>query len=132
MKLFGKYSDREKKRLDGNWKTPRFLRSVLWGNLLLPRSEISRNYKVKAKKCMKKDLMKLVFVSFTRSVFLTFERCFNRQTQDAKLCLFGGKSGCVRLPFDISYPRANSLILKRANFFILKPSSHFFSFPNFS
>ena len=88
------------------WEIPRLLRSVFWGNLLLPRSEISRNYKVKAKKCMKKDLMKLVFVSFTRFVFLTFERCFKRQTQDAKLCLFGGKSRCVRLPFDICH-RAN-------------------------
>ena len=41
-----------------NWKIPRFLRSYFWGNLLLTRSEISRNRKVKAKKCMKKDLMK--------------------------------------------------------------------------
>ena len=47
-----------------------------WGTDIGPIEDINGpddySLKVKAKKCMKKDLMKLVFVSFTRSYFSNF------------------------------------------------------------
>ena len=46
------------KGLDWKLENTQILRNFLWGTLLLPRSKISRNRKVRAKKCMKKDLMK--------------------------------------------------------------------------
>ena len=56
------------------------------GFLHIPRGEKTGNIKIIAKKYMKKDLMKLVFESFTRSCFLTFERYFRDGSQDAKSC----------------------------------------------
>ena len=70
-------------------------------NLLRSRRGKSRNRKVKAKKCMKKRPYEARRMCASKGlIFLTFERYFGQLTQNAKLCLFRGKSGCERLPFD--------------------------------
>ena len=54
MKEMGKRYDRNLKGSDGYEELPRWLRSLFWVSLLLPRSEISRNMEAIAKKCKEK------------------------------------------------------------------------------
>ena len=72
MKMIGKDWRIIGKRLDGKWMIPGVY-GVFSGDFcsFLEEKKAGKMVAI-AKKCMKKDLMKLVFVSFTRSNFSNF------------------------------------------------------------